>query len=155
MIFLMRYWKHGIALFGALALIVLFSLWRFEVGHNKLQKAEISRMDEQIEIAALEINQCSKDKALSEGEIRDYQNANSALRRERDRLQRKQSDCVLPEPSGSSGVHSGTGNQLSGRNGIRTDWLYDFAGRAEQDRITGAACIKFMDQLYKSRGYND
>lgn len=146
--------KNALPILGTVAIIVFFGLWRLEVAETKNLKAEIAKMDEQIEIATLEINQCSKDKALSERVSNDYQNANTALRRDLNRL-RNNPACVLPEPSGSSGVHSGTGNQLSGRNGIRTDWLYDFAGRAEQDRITGAACIEFMDQLYKSRGYND
>lgn len=147
--------KNALPISCALAVILGIAYILILRGEVKSLKAEIYRLDEQIEIATLEINQCSKDKALSERVSNDYQNANTALRRERDRLQRKQSDCVPPEPSGSPGVHSGTGNQLFGRNGIRTDWLYDFAGRAEQDRITGAACIEFMDQLYKSRGYND
>lgn len=147
-------WKHAIPILGTLAIIILFGYIAILRGEVKNLKAENSRLDEQIEIAALEINQCSKDKALSERVSNDYQNANIALRRDLNRL-RNNPSCVLAEPSNASGVHPSTGNQLSGRNGIRTDWLYDFAGRAEQDRITGAACIEFMDQLYKSRGYND
>lgn len=147
-------WKNALPILGTLATLIFFGLWRVEVGHNKLQKAEISRMDEELEIAALEINQCNKDKALSERSSNDYQKSIANLRRDIDRL-RNSPACILPKPSGSSGIHSGTGGQLSGGNGIRTDWLYDFAGRAEQDRITGAACLNFMDQLYKSRGYND
>lgn len=146
--------KHAPLILGTLAALIFFGLWRIEAGRGEIKDVKISRLDEQIEIAALEINQCVSDKALSERVSNDYQNANIALRRERDRL-RNNPSCVPTEPSGTSGIHSGAGGKLSGGNGIRADWLYDFAGRAEQDRITGNACLQFMDQLYKSRGYND
>jgi hypothetical protein len=152
--FLLRNWQYALPIILSVALVVTIGLWRLEVADGKIKDAEIARLDEEIENSTLEINQCVSDKALTEKVSNDYQNANIALRRERDRL-RGQPGCVFPKSSSPSGVHSGAGNELSNGNGIRAEWLYDFAGRAEQDRITGAACIKFMDQLYQSRGYND
>lgn len=124
------------------------------MAENDSLKTEMQGLEDWIEEYQAEISQCTSDKALAEKESREYQNSNVSLRRDRDRL-RKESGCVLPEPSSTPSIHPGTGNQLPTRNGVRVEWLYDFAGRAEQDRITGEACLRFMDKLYISRGYND
>lgn len=119
----------------------------------KVLKSEIAGLEKYLEEATAEVSQCVSDKALSERVSNDYKNANVALRRERDRL-RNNPACVVPEPSRPSSVSSSEGNQLSGGNGIRVDWLYDFAGDAEQDRLTAIACVDFVTQLYESRGLN-
>lgn len=154
MIFLLRYWKHAIALSCALALIVLFGLWRFEVAETKDLKGEIEGLERYLKEATAEVDQCNADKVLTERVSNDYQKSIANLRRDIDRL-RRNPHCVPTKPSGPSGVSSGAGSELSSGNGIRAEWLYDFAGRAEQDRLTAKGCLDFMDQLYKSRGYND
>lgn len=153
MIFLLRNWKHALTILAAVAAIILFGLWRLEVAVVKGLKAENASLDEQIEIATLEINQCVSDKALTEKVSNDYQNAIASLRRERDRL-RDNPACIPTEPTRPPAVSGDPTNKLSGGNGLRAEWLYDFAGRAEQDRLTGLACVEFIDKLYQSRGYN-
>lgn len=100
-----------------------------------------------------EVAQCQSDKQLTERISNDYQNNIVNLRRQLDRL-RRESHCVPIEPSSPSGVPANSGSQLPRGNGLSSGWLYDFAGRAEQDRLTAKGCTEFMDQLYKSRGYN-
>jgi len=119
----------------------------------KVLKGEISGLEKDLEESTLDMERCSLDKALTERVSNDYKNANVALRRERDRL-RNNPACVVPKPSSPPSVSSGEGNQLSSSHGIRVNWLYDFAGDAEQDRLTATACVDFVTQLYESRGLN-
>jgi len=119
----------------------------------KVLKGEVSGLEKYLEEATAEVNQCVSDKALTERVSNDYKNANVALRRERDRL-RNNPACVVPKPSSPSSISASEGNQLSSGDGIRVDWLYDFAGDAEQDRLTAIACTDFVTQLYESRGLN-
>lgn len=142
----------GLALSAFALLGTAFYIYTLRANIKEL-KGEITGLERYLDEATAEINQCAEDKALTEKVSNDYKNANAALRRERDRL-RNNPSCVLPEPSSPSSVPSGAGNQLSGKNGIRVDWLYDFAGDAEQDRLTAIACVDFVNQLYQSRGLN-
>lgn len=128
--------------------------------HYRGLHAEISQLKtdgqaltDLLEDAQEEVRQCEADKAITEDVSNDYQNSIANLRRQLDRL-RRDTHCVPIQPSGPSGVPADTGGQLSGRNGLSSGWLYDFAGRAEQDRLTAKSCVSFMDKLYQSRGYN-
>lgn len=147
-------WQYVFILFCALALTWFGFYVRSVIAENQILKIENSRLDEKIEIAALEINQCSQDKVLTEKVSNDYQKSIANLRTQLNRL-RNDPHCIPTESPSSPGISPNTGGKLSGGNGIRSDWLYDFAGRAEQDRLTAKGCVDFMDQLYKSRGYND
>lgn len=148
--------QYALALSGTLAVIVFFGLWRLEAAETRNLKAEIARMDEQIEIAALEINQCSKDKALTEKVSNDYQKSIANMRRQLNGL-RDDPTCVPTEPSGAGYGDNGaaTGNQLLRGNGLKTGYLFDYAGRAEETRLKLLSCQSFINELYRSRGYND
>lgn len=155
MTFLLRNWKYAIPLFGALALVVAIGLWRLEVADGKIKDAEIARLDEALEDAALEINQCSSDKTLTEKASNDYQASIRSLRNQLNSL-RNDPRCVPTEPSGTADGHNGTaaGTELSNGNGLRAGYLLDFAGRAEETRLKLVACQSFVNNLYQSRGLN-
>lgn len=148
--------KHAPLILGTLAAVIFFGLWRVEVGHGELQKAEIARLDEQLEIATLEINQCISDKAISERSSNDYQKSINSLRRQLNSL-RDDPTCVPTESSIPSNGHNGaaTGAIVSGRSGLRTGYIIDLGGRAEETRLKLIGCQSFINELYKSRGYND
>lgn len=117
-------------------------------------KGEMQGLEDYIEEYQAEISQCNSDKVLTEKTSNAYKNDITNLRRQLNSV-RESAHCIPTESSGPSGVSPNTGGKLPSGNGLRSGWLYDFAGRAEQDRLTAKGCLDFMDQLYKSRGYND
>lgn len=146
--------KHAPLILGALAALVFFGLWRLEVAETKNLQAEIDTLQDTVIDFGNAISQCEDDKQITEKVSNDYQKSIVNLRRQLNSV-RTDPRCIPTEPSGSSGISSGSGGEFSGRNGLRSEWLRDFAGRAEETRITANSCIEFMDQVYKSRGYND
>lgn len=150
----MNNWKYIVSFAGILVVVIFFGLWRLEVAATKSLQTQIDTLQDTVVEYDHELEQCSTDKSLTERVSNDYQNNISNLRRQLDRL-RRESYCVPTELTSPPSVPSGSGNQLPRGNGLRSGWLYDFAGRAEQDRLTAQGCITFMDELYKSRGYNE
>lgn len=148
-------WKHALPISCALAALIFFGLWRIEVGRGEIKDVKISRLDEQIEIATLEINQCISDKTLAEKESHGFQTNLGALRRQLNSL-RDNPSCVPTIPASASHGHNGAsaGGVVSGSNGIRTGYLIDFAGNAEETRLKLLGCQSFVNSLYKSRGLN-
>lgn len=156
MMALISNWRYVLHILNSLALVVFVGLWRIEVAETKSLKAEITRMDEQIEIATLEINQCSKDKALTEKVSNDYQKSIANLRNQLNGL-RDNPTCIPTEPSGAGSGNNGatSGGVVPSGIGLKTGYLFDYAGRAEETRLKLIGCQSFINELYKSRGYND
>lgn len=125
------------------------------LAENKALKVEIARMDEALEDATLEINQCSSDKTLTEKASNDYQASIRSLRNQLNSL-RNDPRCVPTESPGKTDGRNGaaTGAELSSGNGLRSGYLLDYAGRAEETRLKLVACQSFVNNLYQSRGLN-
>lgn len=156
MTFLLRNWRYVFFISCALAFTVFGFYIRGVMAENRALKIENARLDEDIEQAVLEINQCNKDKTLSEKVSRDYQSSITALRRQLNGL-RDDPTCVPTESSGAGYGNNGTstGAVVSGRNGLKTGYLFDYAGRAEETRLKLLGCQNFINELYKSRGVNE
>lgn len=123
-------------------------------GENLSLKSEMQGLEDYIEEYQAEISQCNSDKVLTEKTNNAYKSDIANMRRQLNSV-RDSAHCVPTESSGASGFPANSAGKLPSGNGLRSGWLYDFAGRAEQDRLTAKGCLSFMDQLYKSRGYND
>ena len=142
----------GIAL-SAFAVLGAISYIYILRADNKSLKGEIKGLEKYLDEATAEVDQCVSDKAITEKVSNDYQNNIANLRRQLNSL-RTNAHCVPVQPSSPSGSNPSAGNKLSGGNGLNSGYLLDFAGRAEQDRLTALSCNDFINQLYKSRGLN-
>lgn len=118
-------------------------------------KGEIAGLEKYLDEATAEINQCNADKVLTEKVSNDYQKSVNSLRGQLKRL-RDNPHCVPVEPSGTPSGDNGTaaGTKLSGTDGIRAEYLIDFAGSAEEVRLKLLGCQSFVNNLYQSRGLN-
>lgn len=128
------------------------------IQQNKIDNLQSTVESQNITLAenAKTIEQCESDKALTEGVSNDYQSKirslNNQLGKYRGML--SQSTCIplTGEAIGSNG--SPAAGELSGRNGINSHYLIDFAGRAEETRLKLLGCQDFINKLYESRGYD-
>ena len=84
-------------------------------------------------------------KKVREGErlaSSEYQASSAALRSELNRVKRMRSTCIVPLPPPATGSGGNTGRKLLGRNGISSEFLYDFAARCEDTRLKALGCKK-------------
>lgn len=116
-----------------------------------VHKLDVVRLeDKQIKALAAQQKQlvaaCDKAQKITEEVSHDYQEQLYALGRQLDHLKRVRttSQCVPTTggPAGRDGTP--TGGKLSGTHGVRTDWLYDYAAKAEQVRLQLIACQNFI-----------
>lgn len=101
------------------------------------------------------IKQCEFDKQLTYGVEDAYQGKIADLNSQLSKLRsvRVQPKCTPIPAARKAGEHSSAsaGTELRGGNGLSTEWLYDYAGRAEQVRLQLIHCQKFIDDVWSSR----
>lgn len=144
--------KYAIPVLGSVAIIVLFGLWRLEVAETKSLKGEITGLEQYLDEAQKEVDQCVSDKALTEKVSNDYQRSIGSLRSQLNSLRNNPRCIPVQTPSPTDG-HNGTTaeRKLSGADGLRAGYLLEYAGNAEETRLKLIACQKFVNQLYESR----
>lgn len=124
-------------------------LWKVD---NQSQKIEA--LSESLKTANKTISEHEKNVKITEETANEYQNTISRLNSDLKRLQQRPVRCFAPTSASSSIDGSPAGSQLSGGNGIRSDWLYDFAGRCEGERIKVKGLQSFINRVW-SRNLND
>lgn len=126
----LRYWKEIAAALGASALSValMWVMWGVsDAAHAAAFQKELAS------VTSIERKACAEAQAKAEEASHDYQVSVAALNDRLNRLKRVQSRCIALAGEGSSRPDAASRDEgLSGGNGIRTEWLYDFAGRCEQ-----------------------
>lgn len=99
------------------------------------------------------LEQCTTDKALTHEVSNDYQTRIRSLNRQLVELKRLRDkpDCVpVSTPPGGRDAGSGTGKP-SGQDGVRSEWLLDYAAEAEQYRLQLISCQDFINRVYDAR----
>lgn len=152
MIFLLRNWKYVLTFLGTLAIVGAAFYIHLLRGDIKDLKGEVAGLEQYLEEAHAEVNQCVSDKAISERSSNDYQKSINSLRRQLNSL-RDDPTCVPTESSIPPNGHNGaaTGAIVSGRSGLRTGYLIDLGGRCEETRLKLIGCQKFINQTWESR----
>lgn len=121
-------------------------LWKVD---NQAQK--IQTLSESLKTANKTISEHEANVKITEETANEYQDTISRLNADLKRLQQRPVRCYAPtSPSGGTDG-STAGSQLSGGNGIRSDWLYDFAGRCEGERIKVIGLQTFINRVWNRR----
>lgn len=96
---------------------------------------------------------CQDDQKLTEGISNDYQTKIRSLNRQLAGLKRvRDNPNCAPVADTASGRDAKAGaGQPSGQNGIRAEWLLDYAAEAEQYRLQLIACQDFITKTWESR----
>jgi hypothetical protein len=95
---------------------------------------------------------CQSDQKITEGVSNDYQSKIRALNNQLGNLKRLRASATCIPVTHPSLSNNGTSarEELSGRN-INSDYLIDFAGRAEETRLKLLGCQQFINQTWESR----
>jgi hypothetical protein len=124
--FIIRNYK----LFGVLTLIGCLIL---SFGYIRYQKYQLTTTRATVSVLQANLKEVERNYNVS----KNYQSELIKLRANLDRLRNSPPKCIIP-----NGGHNDTTtrNKLSGRDGISTGWLFDYAGRAEEVRLRLIAC---------------
>lgn len=141
----------GIKLWVLLAVGVLmvstatgFGLWRYEVlNHSKTKDA--------LSVATAVIKEHQENIIISERISNDYQTNINKLNADIKRLRNRPATCKCV--TGTTTVHNGqgSGGKHGSENGIRSEWLIDYAIESEELRIERNSCKDFVNQVWESR----
>lgn len=109
---------------------------RLEAKQNKALAAQEKQLNEA----------CDKAQQITKEVSHDYQEQLSTLGRQLDTLKRvrAQSKCVPVSNSPARRDEPTHAGEFFRHHGLRTDWLYDFAGDAEKYRLQLIACQNFI-----------
>jgi hypothetical protein len=109
----------------------------------------------QIRAANATIKTHEQNVKITERVANDYQSSINNLNRELDRLRKRPAKCVPVTRSAGRDSESAATAELSDRNGLSDQWLYDYAGRAEQTRLTLIGCQDFINRVKQRSTQND
>lgn len=127
-------WRLILGGLGVLAVLGGFLYIRHAVIQNGELKTELKE-------AYIQLEECQQVHKLEEEVSNEFQDKNARLRKQLNSLKRVQSCVPVSQtPEGSGGT--ATGKELSGRDGLGTEFLYDFAGRCEETRLKLLGCQK-------------
>ena len=132
----------------ALAALIVTGLLYIRILRANLAAVKLERDTAQATLAA-----CQSDQKLTEGVSNDYQTRIRSLNRQLADLKRvRDNPRCTPVADPASGRDAGTGaGKPAGQDGIRADWLLDFAAEAEQYRLQLIACQSFIHKTWESR----
>lgn len=119
----------------------------------RVLRADLAAVKLERDTAQATLKTCQDDQKLTEGISNDYQTKIRSLNRQLAGLKRlRDNPQCTPVASPASGRDAGAGaGQPSGQNGIRADWLLDYAAEAEQYRLQLISCQQFIRQTWESR----
>lgn len=134
--------KYLIIALGVAGVVSSLLLWRNDHLGN-----EIDLLRDQLGVKNTIIATHNKNVKITEEVSNAYQNDINKLNADIKRLRKRPARCVTVTRSASSNIKPTTKPKLSERNGLSSEWLYDYAGRAEQTRLTLLACQNFINQV--------
>jgi predicted nuclease with TOPRIM domain len=112
-------------------------------------------LTEQIQAKNAIIKTHEDNKAITEEVANDLQNDLNRLNVELNRLRKRPAKCVPVTRSAGRGDEPAAATELSDRDGLSDQWLYEYAGRAEQTRLTLIACQSFINRVKQRSTQND
>lgn len=119
----------------------------------KAAKAEVKLIRAEKETAVQNYTQCLEDKKITNEASNEYQNQLSISNTELDYFKRmfREATCInIAAPSTQS--HDAPKEGQHGQsNGLRSDWLLDYAGEAEGYRLQVIGLQNFIKKTWKSR----
>lgn len=143
--------KLILALVGlSLYVVAGLTIWglknRVDVLELKVESVEKER-----DHAKEQYAQCLADQQLTEEVSNGYQTKLTALNRQLSDLKRlRDKPACVPTTSAASERDGTTGRgEYARSDGIRTIWLYDFAGEAEQYRLQLISCQEFINRTWE------
>lgn len=125
----------------AIACIVFFGLWRYTA-------LQLETVQGQLETANSTISEHEKNKAITEEVANEYEATIAGLSADVKRLQQRPMRCHAVAGQGGGTDAAATATKLPSGNGIRSDWLYDFAGRCEAERLKVIGLQNFINRTY-------
>lgn len=134
--------KYMIIALGVAGLVSALLAWRNDHLGN-----EIDLLNQQIAQKNAIIATHEKNVKITEEVSNAYENNIAKLRADLDRLRKRPARCVAVTRSTSGNIKPTAKSELPERNGLSDQWLYDYAGRAEQTRLTLLACQSFINQV--------
>lgn len=144
---------------GKTILTVVITALVVGVGAWGLHSWAMKRADARMEAALASqkevlVGECRKDKQTTEETSRDLQNQMSDLLGQLDRARRVQPNRCVPAVAKRAGGYDGSpqNQELPVGNGIYSDYLLDFAYRAEQVGRQLDSCQGFIRRVWKGRG---
>ena len=137
---------------GAAIIIALGGSYIFGLrAQNELLSQKIKFVREERDFSISQYTQCLSDQRLTEEASNDYQTKISSLNnqlRDIKRLRDNPSCIPVTQPSCEHNVPTPE-RKPSGSNGLRTEWLYDFAAEGEEYRLRLMACQDFIRKTWK------
>lgn len=95
------------------------------------------------------ISQYKEGLRITEDAQNEYQDTINRLNADLKRLRANPVRChTVAAPAGDAD-ESPAGEQLPVGNGLRSDWLYDFAGRCEGERLKVLGLQNFINKMYE------
>ncbi|NQZ14308.1 MAG: hypothetical protein HRT94_05745 [Alphaproteobacteria bacterium] len=133
--------KLGLIL--GLSFVCVLLLWRIDhLG------AENKVLSNNLETATETIKQHEENIKLTEEVSNEYQDSIASLNRELRRLHRIEARCVPIADKTGSNNGSTAEAEFRGGNGLSSEWLYDYAGRAEKTRLKLIGCQRFVNRTW-------
>lgn len=143
--------KYYMIALAVLSLVCVLLLWR-----NDNLSNTITTLTGQINAKNAIIATHEKNAKITEEVADAYQNDINKLNADLNRLRRQPANCIPIASSTGRGIESASRAELSDRNGITDQRLYEYAGRAEQTRLTLLACQNFINRVKNRKGeHND
>ncbi|TXH13848.1 MAG: hypothetical protein E6R03_10620 [Hyphomicrobiaceae bacterium] len=133
-----------------LTALVAFALHTLDV--SSIEKRNAKEIEDvKVSLTA----QCEQDKQLTSEVSDEYQsqisNLNDQLAKLK-RLRRQAPDCVPVASQADSGHADTERAELTGKNGLRSEWLLDYAAEAEQYRLQLKSCQDFINKVWDMNG---
>lgn len=113
-------------------------------------KKELKSVRLERDTISASFNQCKEDKILTHEVSNDLQNKLHRLNRHLADIKRLRDNptCMsITVPPGQRDAGADRG-KLSGQDGIRAEWLYDYAAEAEQYRLQLIGCQDFVNKVW-------
>lgn len=134
--------RHKKAFFLLFVAVTIFG----GLTYIRIIKNELANLEQSLAISEANLAQERKEKELSREVSKKYQADLSALNRDLERLRQLPPSCI---PIESTTGHNGstTGAKFSKGNGVRSGWLYEYAGRAESTRLRLLGCQQYVRGL--------
>jgi len=120
-------------------------------------KAEIKLVQAEKETAVQNYTQCLEDKKITNEVSNEYQNQLSISNTELDHFKRmfREATCINIASPSSQPYDSTKEGKHGQPNGLRSDWLLDYAGEAEGYRLQVIGLQNFIKKTWKSRNQED
>ena len=132
-------------LYAAIGIVAISVAAYFYIGYLR---GKVDRLQGELAAAEAIIHQHEKNKKITEEVSNEYQNNIASLNAELERVRDIQADCIPVTFTARGNYAAASEEELPEGNALRSDWLYDYAGRAERTRIKLIACQKFINRTW-------